>query len=88
MKNKYKVICARTAIKCLERSGWDFEDEEETIKDFIKAFSHKAYKNELVDAIITLNKRGWYFCTKHDVIQLDDARKIYKKSLNRYETKD
>ena len=84
--NNYKYKSAVKAITYLSNKGWEFNNIMESANDFKKAFVYGRI-NELSDGIVYLltECQNWGFYSLNDIKSLNEARKIYRKSLMRYE---
>lgn len=74
-----KVAVDKT-LKHLISKGWYLEDKE--VDRLPKIFS-KHGPNDLVDIVQNMLKCGLYFCNIEDVLEIEEARKIYKQTLKR-----
>ena len=85
--NKIKYKSAIKSITYLLKCcGWDFENIEQSAIDFQKSFGY-GDKNSLSDGIVKLltKCKNWGFYSLKDIKSLDEARKIYRKNLLKYE---
>jgi adenylate cyclase len=84
--NNYKYESAVKAINYLSNKGWEFETIRGAANDFKKAF-HDGDPCFLVDGIVYLltKCKNWGFFSFNDIQRLEEARRVYRKSLMRYE---
>lgn len=80
VNSEAKQIAAKKVVKYLEKNDWSFDRGAEQL--IVKVFSeHEA--EDLVDIVGKLLKLGVTFFTIEDVMRVEEARKIYKRTLER-----
>lgn len=82
--NNYKYESAVKAINYLSSKGWQFDYIKRPANEFKRAFNCGDY-NSLASGAAYLLKNDWVFNNFNDLKLLNEARKVYRKSLMRYE---